>query len=169
MLHPRNIGRRVTAFSIVSGTVGLAYVALIPPNLDAPSAKAEVAAISMRSMAPVFDVSPLPDNQYNAAANTCSTQNWPFYSNDCLRGDDVAKPLRQVHLEPVSATLFAAPDVVRESDMIKTKSLEPRQFSGKPQRRKVREATYQARHKTRPAQSQVAESREPVQALAFSW
>lgn len=169
MLHSHKARRRVSAFFMVSGTVGLAYVALFTANVDAPSAKAEVAATPTGLLAPALDSSPLPGNQENAAANTCSTQNWPFYSNECLRGDGVARPLRQVHLQPVSATLLAAPDMVRQADMTKAESLESHQYIEKPRRRNLREARHLVRHKPRPVQSRLAETRESDQTLAFSW
>lgn len=66
----RNNGRRVAAFLIVSCTIGLAYVGLVPLNFDVLSANVEAAAIINGSPpAPAQDASPLPGNEDNAAAN----------------------------------------------------------------------------------------------------
>jgi hypothetical protein len=174
MTFPWTIDRRVASLAIFAGFAAVAFVAqnsaipgAAPARRDLPPVVASLPLA--RETADVPPAAPLTGTQVTSATNICETQNWPYYSQECLRGEGATEMPRQVHLPPASTTpTGAAPVTVGLADPTAQKSSLPRHISEAPYPRKVRQTPRYTSHgmlRGHQTQPQVPEG----QALAFGW
>jgi hypothetical protein len=161
---------RAAGSSILIGSIAMALVAQSiwtlrpasagPPDVPITSAESTVDVIAVpRPATPSVN----PDG--------CETQHWPFYSKECLRGEDAASIPRLVSLQQASATEPppAAPLVAAISTAEQRPYGRP-QILDTPRHRKVRQsALVTKRPAVRGRQMPQVEPGGTAPVLSFTW
>jgi hypothetical protein len=174
MIFPRAIDRRVAAVAIFAGFVA---VALVAKNVAITSPATDPLPVLSSSplaqaAADVPTATPVSDGRVATASNACETQNWPYYSKECLRGEASAPAPRQVHLQPAStAPTLPEPVTVAMADASARQASEARKINETPRHRKARPTQSFA---NRPVVRRVRQMQQPEpdgfgRALAYSW
>lgn len=177
MTLSRTIDRRVAAFAIFAGIVVVAFVAQNAAiSSPAPLRSDSLPVLASLPLAPTTaDVAAaitVPESRVAAVNNACETENWPYCSKGCLRGEAAAPAPRQVHLQPASTTQTprSAPINVALADTSARQASEQHQLSEVPRRRKLRQIQrYASRPMLRVRLTPQPEPGEFGQVLAFSW
>ncbi|QDM19107.1 hypothetical protein FNL55_25985 [Tardiphaga sp. vice352] len=174
MTFLRPIDYRVFAFVTFAGFIIVAFVALNaavsgsdPGRGNPPSAPSNLPLAQATADVPA--VAPAPESPAATASNACETQNWPYYSGGCLRGEATVEAPRQVHVQPASTTPTppSTPVTVALADTSTRQATSPRQHSQAPRRRKAQPIQ---RYASRPfVRERQAQPETFGQALAFSW
>lgn len=162
MTFLKTFDRRAAGLVIFAGFITLAFATQGSAVPNAPAGASDALIASGRAP---MDQDAARVSQ-TAADSVCEKQNWPYYSEECLRGEGGGSAPRQVHLQPAAVEPAKSTPILASTNTAERKPTEFRQVTETPRRRKMRQTPhYASRRISRPQVMQ----REDSEQLPLTW